>query len=141
MPLIAASFWDLPWHPVFIHFPIAFLATTSVLVGVRHAAGRESLERFITPLLVGGVVTFPVILVTGLRDAGWSTLWREADWSQPLPWHVVSGLTTMIVSTAYAIKRDPESEPMRAPRDVGWAAATFWLLLTTGLLGGEVVYG
>lgn len=141
MSVFAASFWDLPWHPAFAHFPIAFLVSVSVLVCVRHAAGRSTLESLITPLLVAGVITFPVVLVTGLRDAGWATLWREADWSQPLPWHVVSGVTTMAVSTAYAIKRDPEREPMRADRDIRWAAAMFWLLLTTGLLGGEVVYG
>lgn len=138
--VLSTSLWDMPIHPALVHFPIAFLFTASVLIVVRHATGRLTLERYIAPLLVAGVMTLPVVMLGGLRDAGWLDLFRNADAGQPLIWHaLVSTGTAASAASHLAVRARSAGSPARLV-DMSMAATTAWLLVTTGLLAGEMVY-
>jgi uncharacterized membrane protein len=138
--VLATSLWDMPIHPALVHFPIAFLFTASVLIVVRHATDRVVLERHIAPLLVTGVITLPVVMVAGLRDAGWLDLFRNADAGQPLIWHALVSICTAASAASHlAVRVRSEGNPARI-LDLSLAATTAWLLMATGLLAGEMVY-
>lgn len=143
VPAVVAtgSVWEIPWHPAVVHFPIAFLFTASVLVMVRHARGAAALERYITPLLAVGAATAPVIVLTGVRDAGWLDIVDDLDPSLPFLWHVVAGVMTLAAAISYAWRRLGRGRGVSRRADLAWAAALAWLLIVTGLLGGEVVFG
>ena len=138
--VLATSLWDMPIHPALVHFPIAFLFTASVVIVIRHATGRVALERYIAPLLVTGVITLPVVILAGLRDAGWLDLFRDADAGQPLIWHaLVSTGAAASAASHVAVRVRGEGKPNRIV-DLSLAATTAWLLVATGLLAGEMVY-
>ena len=139
-PRLAASFLDLPWHPALVHFPIAFLFTAGVAVLLHHLIGRASLDRLAGSLIPLGVATFPVVVLTGLRDAGWGDFFRTLDMSQPLPWHVLAGVVTIVVSTGWWTARRMFADTLTVRADCVFAGATVWLLVLTGLLAGEVVF-
>lgn len=140
MSTFAASFWDLPWHPAVVHFPIAFLFTAGVATLLRHLLGRESLDRLARTLLPLGVASYPFVVVTGLRDAGWGEFFRTLDLSQPLPWHVLAGTITIVVTTTWWGARRMFADTLTVRADCVLAGATTWLLVVTGLLAGEVVF-
>jgi uncharacterized membrane protein len=137
---LAASFWELPWHPALVHFPIAFLFTAGVAVLLHHLLGRASLDRLAGSLIPLGVATFPLVVLTGLRDAGWGDFFRTLDMSQPLPWHVLAGVVTIVVSTGWWTARRMFADTLTVRADCCFAGATVWLLVLTGLLAGEVVF-
>lgn len=136
----AASLWEMPIHPALVHFPIAFLFTASVLIVVRHATARGRLESCISPLLVAGTLTLPVVILAGIRDAGWLDLFRDADPSQPLMWHALVAVLTTGSATTHVVLRSRADGRLSRTADLGFAVATAWLLVTTGLLAGEMVY-
>ncbi|MFM7044294.1 MAG: DUF2231 domain-containing protein [Ilumatobacteraceae bacterium] len=138
--VLASSLWDMPIHPALVHFPIAFLFTASVLIAVRHATGRALLERYIAPLLIVGVATLPIVMLAGLRDAGWLDLFRNADAGQPLIWHAIVSTCVAVSATSHAVVRARSDGSPDRLVDLSLAAATAWLLVTTGLLAGEMVY-
>lgn len=138
--VLAASIWDMPIHPALVHFPIAFLFTASVLIVVRHASGRALLERYIAPLLVVGVATLPLVMLAGLRDAGWLDLFRNADAGQPLIWHAFVSTCVAVSATSHVVVRARNDGRPDRRVDLSLAAVTAWLLVTTGLLAGEMVY-
>ncbi|MFZ9628767.1 MAG: DUF2231 domain-containing protein [Ilumatobacteraceae bacterium] len=135
-----ASFWDMPWHPALVHFPIAFLFTASVLVIARHATGRAALERHIAPLLVVGTATLPFVVLTGVRDAGWFGIFGEFELGEPLLWHVLAALATITSAAGHLVTRVRRRESLTPRTDLAFATSTAWLLLLTGLLAAEVVY-
>lgn len=149
-PLVAAAhdtgflrgFFDLPFHPAIVHFPIALLTIAWVLIYVRHWRDKTHLEPFIAASLGVGVASLPFTLVSGLRDARWGELIAEWDWGDPLSWHVLSALATAVVFTTLFLYRrsSNRSGSLSARRDVILASSGFWLLLMTGLIAAEVVH-
>ena len=72
----------------------------------------------------------------------WLDVFETTSWSQPLRWHIVFGLLTVLLFTTHAVwrrQRDVVGSAVRV--DVGLASAGFWALVVTGLLAGKVVYG
>ena len=152
MPVLIASSHDeglldgllaLPIHPIFIHFPIALLSLVWVLVALRHWRNTDHLETYIQPALAVGVSILPVVVLTGLRDADWSVLFTDIDWRRPLVWHFITAITTSMVFVAYFFyrRRRLEAGTLTRRADINFATAGFWLLLMTGLIAGEMVYG
>lgn len=138
--IAAASVWDMPWHPALVHFPIAFLFTSSVLILVRHSTGRAALERHIAPLLAVGTATFPFVVIAGFRDAGWFGMFGELDPGEPLMWHVLAALATIGVVVTHLRARIRGGGQLTPRADIAFATTTAWLLVLTGLLAAEVVY-
>lgn len=137
----AESVWGMPWHPALVHFPVAFLFTAAVLVVVRHTTGRDRLERHIAPLIAVGVATLPFVVVAGIRDAGWLDLFTELDLGEPLVWHVLAALAMCASATAHLTVRIRHGAALAARTDIALALGTAWLLVLTGTLAGEVVFG
>lgn len=139
-----SSFFDLPIHPIVVHFPIATLTLAWVSIIAVHAGwgDTERWSGFVRPLEWFGVVAFVPTVVTGFRDAGWFALFDAASFSQPLIWHVLLGLTTVVLFTTHLLWRGDRAVAGRAVwLDVGLSSAGFWALVMTGLLAGEVVSG
>ena len=138
------DFLELPLHPLVVHFPVAMLTVTWVLIVAGHGSSRRG-GRYLSLVPVFewiGVVAFPPTVLTGLRDAGWTDLFDERDFDGPLLWHAAGGVATVLVFTAHVIWRHGrEIDERSAGVDLGLSTLGFWLLLTTGLLAGEVVYG
>jgi hypothetical protein len=71
------------------------------------------------------------------------TLVTDVNWRQPLIWHFSSAIGTAATFVAYFFYRRNrlEAGTLSARADINYATAGFWLMLMTGLIAGEVVYG
>lgn len=140
---MADGFLDLPIHPIVVHFPIAMLTTAWVLLVLGHATA-DGKRRFLGHVFMFeaiGVLAFVPSIITGFRDAGWLEVFREASWSGPLLWHLVTGLLAGAVFSVHTWwRRRTVVEGRAIAVDLGLASVGFWLLLMTGLLAGEVVF-
>lgn len=136
------GFFDLPFHPAVVHFPIALLTIAWVLIYVRHWRARADLEPFIGASLGVGVASLPVTVLTGLRDARWMELLVDWEWDDPLTWHVLFALGATVVFSAHFVYRrsSRSSGALSARRDVVLASSGFWLLLMAGFIAAEVVH-
>lgn len=134
-----AGFLDLPIHPAFVHFPIAFLTAGWVLTYVRHWRNRPSLEPYARTSLAVGVAALPFTIITGFRDANWSELFSDWVWSDPLMWHFLLAVGAAVLFTTHFALRTVRSSI--SPRvDIVMTTAGVWLLVMTGLIAAEIVY-
>ncbi len=132
----------IPLHPAFVHFPIAMLSVTWSLVVVHHWTESARWERLVAPFEWVGVAFLPVVIVSGLRDAEWLEFLIEVEWDQPLIWHFIVSMTASVVFTVHAVwRRNRKVEGAGRWVDIGLTTFGFWLLILTGLIAGEMVYG
>lgn len=138
-----ASFLTLPIHPLFVHFPVALLSLTWILTVSRHVTGSVRFVPLAETLELIAVLFLPITLLSALRDANWLTLFEEAKFDQPLIWHAILGGSLAILATAHLIWRRRATRAGSASPgiDLVVMTAVFWLLVATGLLAGEMVYG
>lgn len=137
------GFLALPIHPAFVHFPVAALSMTWILVLLGHATGSERWQRLATNIEWIGVLFVPLVVVTGIRDAEGFDFLLQPDWSQPLIWHFLVSLAAAGTFTIHAIwrHRSRATAKWHTILDIGLVTAGFWLLVMTGLLAGEMVFG
>lgn len=132
----------LPVHPVFVHFPIAMLSVTWGLVVAHYWSGSIAADRLVAPFEWIGVGFLPIVILTGLRDAEWLDFVTEVEWDQPLIWHFIVSLTASALFTAHVLwRRQRGADGNGRWIDLGLTTAGFWLLVLTGLIAGEMVYG
>lgn len=126
-----------------LHFPIALLTISWVLVVVRHRRDRPDLETYIRPSLAIGTAPLPVVVATGIRETQWGTLVLDAGWGEPRRWHALIGIAATLVFGWYWWRRRQwtRSGSTPAAADVNLATLGFWLLLLNGPIAGEMVYG
>lgn len=138
-----ASFLALPIHPLFVHFPVAMFSMTWLLTVWRHATGSTRFVGLAESLELIGVAFLPATLLTGLRDADWGMLITEARLDQPMIWHAALGAVIAALMTTHYVWRRRATRAGRpaAGIDLGVLSVAFWLLVLTGLLAGEMVYG
>ncbi len=66
----------------------------------------------------------------------------EVEWDQPLIWHFMVSMTAAVVFTVHAFwRRNRRVEGADRWVDIGLTTVGFWLLILTGLIAGEMVYG
>lgn len=141
--MIPDAFLALPIHPAFVHFPVAMLSTAWVFVLLGHATGADRWYRLATNIEWIGVLFIPLVILTGIRDAEGLEFLFQPDWSQPLIWHFLVSLGAAAAFTGHAIWRH-RTRTSGAPDmiiDLGLVTAGFWMLVMTGLLAGEMVFG
>lgn len=133
----------LPIHPVLVHFPVALFTISFGLVHFRYWRGRSQVDDLIDLCLAGGVIALPLVILAGLRDAKWFELFNDVEWGQPLIWHFVAAMTTAAMFTTYLFwRRAALKQGTLTPLpDIGFVTISFWMLLLTGLIGGEMVFG
>lgn len=134
--------FDLPVHPVVVHFPIAALtaAWVCLLGGYVRPHGRWGDRAMLFEGI--GVATLPITVLAGLVDTRGFTFVRDTRWDQPLVWHVIVSLSASAAFLGHFFWRRgaPRSTRGGAVVDLVWATAAMWLLVLTGSIAGEMVY-
>lgn len=130
-----------PWefHPVLIHFPIAFLLGGVVLGLYAWARGRLDLERLATGLFIAGVLTGILTALAGLLamyTAPDNTETAERLMSIHL-WVQVAALALFSLA-AWLRWRAWDTGPGVGTRILGWVAAV--VLIAGSAIGGYMVY-
>lgn len=134
--------FDLPVHPVVVHFPIAMLCAAWVCLlcryGLREARWGERARTFETI----GVATLPVTIIAGFVDTRGFEFVTDVRWDLPLVWHAIVSLAAAVVFAGHWWwQRAVRSPSMRtAVTDLGWATLGLWGLVLTGAIAGEMVY-
>jgi len=133
----------LPWHPIFVHFPVALLSLVWLLTVWVHLTGRDHWRGTIATFEAFGVAFLPLVVLTGLRDAHGIDNILALGFDQPLLWHAVLSLAAALLFTAHWLWRRQAARrgAIRPRTDLVLTTAGFWALLATGLLAGEMIFG
>ncbi len=133
---------ELPVHPAFVHFPVALLSVTWGLVVFHHWTGSEAADRLVRPFELIGVGFLPVAVLTGIWDAEGFGFLVEREWDQPLIWHFIVSATASLVFAGHAYWRVRIREGTTGKWiDLALPTIGFWLLVVTGLIAAEMVFG
>jgi uncharacterized membrane protein len=136
--------FDLPVHPIFVHFPVALLTLAWLLLVLHHWTGRERQRSLAWSLEVIGILTLPITIITGMIDTGGISFLTSPRWDLPLVWHFLTASAGAVVFAGHGIWRyrtQRAGSMVAATWDLGLVTAGFWLILFAGLLAGELVYG
>ena len=129
--------WE--FHPIFVHFPIAFLLAGVVLEFVALRRPKQNLTPVAAGLLVAGTISGWLAVLSGL--AAFFTVPAHTDEAHGLMyWHLGLGVACLLLFTKISIRRwnHRKVRPNRADGIVSIMAAA--LLVVTGDLGGGLVY-
>jgi uncharacterized membrane protein len=131
----------LPVHPAVVHIPLAMLVAAWVCWIVRYATGDAIWTTRAWTFEVVGAVGLPLSIVAALIDTRGLGFLSPPRWDAPLVWHAIAGLTATLVFGGHALWRwrRPQSE-LGAASELSLTTAGVWLLVLTGLLGGELVF-
>lgn len=134
--------FDLPVHPILVHFPLAMLTAAWVCLlcryGLRDQRWGERAKTFETI----GVATLPITIIAGFVDTRGFEFATNIRWNQPLVWHaIVSIVATVIFAGHWWWQRTARPPSIRmAVADLGWLTLGVWALVLTGAIAGEMVY-
>lgn len=93
--------FDLPVHPVVVHFPLAMLVAAWVSLLLEHRTRSATWADRTRLFEVIGVATLPITIVAGFIDTrGFSPL-TNPRWELPLIWHLLAALTGAALFTAH----------------------------------------
>ncbi len=129
--------WE--WHPILVHFPIAFLlAGVALMLWARWHPTEMWHQNAASLMLVGTILGWVAAAAGGLA---YLTVPAHTDEGHVLMfWHLGLGIATLLVFTWLALAR----RHRRTERVTRWqltAAIVGALLLSiTGYLGGAIVY-
>lgn len=134
--------FDLPVHPLVVHFPLAMLCAAWVCLLLRYGLRAESWGDRARTFETIGVATLPVTIVAGFVDTRGFEFLTDIRWDQPLVWHaIVSIVAAAIFGGHWWWQRTGQTGSLRtAMIDLGWATTGLWGLVLTGAIAGEMVY-
>jgi hypothetical protein len=143
------------WHPVLVHFPIAFLITEGVLLSLWRVTGKPSHELLGYACLHLSLWTMLIVAITGVHDAGLdlgdcNTIWLglQDRWRQAFRWHssitVHSWLALALLAVTAArllLRKFVGPDALRGGQGWGYGLMTLiglWILTATGYVGGMI---
>lgn len=135
--------FDLPVHPMLVHFPLAFLILAWVCLILQHGYRAEPWGERARLLEWLGIATFPFTIVAGVIDLRGVDQLTSPQWDRPLIWHVTAAVTGAALFTGHAFwrrHRDVMSGGA-AVLDVALATTALWSIVLAGAIAGELVYG
>ncbi len=135
--------FDLPVHPIAVHFPLAMLAAAWVCTLVVTVTGRTVWADRSRLFELIGVATLPVTIIAGFIDTRGLGPIAERRWDQPLIWHVIASLVFSAVFAGHFFWRRRQSEVptfRTAAIDVAWTTVGLWGFVLAGAIAGEMVY-
>ncbi|MBI3648591.1 MAG: hypothetical protein HY240_07585 [Actinobacteria bacterium] len=136
--------FTLPVHPAVVHFPMAMLTFAWVCLILRYVTGKEHWDQRARLFEVIGVVSLPVVVTAAFIDTSGFDFIVHPQWGKPLLWHAIVALSAGGTFAAHYLWRRKRTNMPFAGReatiDIGLATAGLWLLITAGLIAGEMVY-
>lgn len=134
--------FDLPVHPLVVHFPLAMLTAAWVCLLCRYGLRDERWAPRARTFETIGVATLPVTILAGVVDTRGFEFARNVRWDQPLIWHAIVSLVAAAIFAAHwwwqRTARPPSIRVVAT--DLGWATLGLWGLVLTGAIAGEMVY-
>ena len=133
--------FDLPVHPIVVHFPLAMLTTAWVCLLCRYGLRYQRWGKRARTFETIGVATLPFAIIAGFVDTRGFKFLTDVRWDQPLVWHAIVSLGTAGVFAGHWWWQGTERPTTRtAITDLGWATVGLWGLLLAGAIAGEMVY-
>lgn len=134
--------FDLPVHPVVVHFPLAMLTAGWVCLLCRYGLRDERWGGQARTFETIGVATLPVTIIAGFVDTRGFEFITNVRWDQPLVWHaIVSVIAAGVFAGHWWWQRTARQASIRvAVVDLTWITLGLWALVLTGSIAGEMVY-
>ncbi|MFQ5733587.1 MAG: DUF2231 domain-containing protein [Planctomycetaceae bacterium] len=131
------EFWE--FHPILVHFPIAFLLAGMAVEVWAFRKPRESLTRPAAGLLVAGVISGWLAAAAGLL-AFWTVRAHTTAAHGEMIWHLwlAIGSLSLFSGVAWMRWRNRSEKAVKPVLAVGLVAAI--LLVVAGDFGGGLVY-
>jgi len=143
------------WHPLVVHFPIAFLALEAILLLLNAFRPEDTLERFSRWMLALAVLSLLPTVYTGVSDVGaslgpgwsfWNGLqdrihqFRRLESTVSL--HALVALAACLLAAGRLMWRLVARErALRGGHGIAFGLLTFlglWLLFAAGQVGGSI---
>jgi len=133
---------SMPWHPIFIHFPIALLSAAVVTDAAALLLHRQAWHRIAYALLAAGTAGAAASVVSGNADAAG---YRESGVAAAIQEHEDLGTATFLLFLIALLGRLPRLLRPRVATGSMWIWVTVGgvglvLLALTSFHGGELVY-
>ncbi len=132
---------NAPFHPIFIHFPIALLSTTLVLEILALAFGKDDLSRAGWWIQLVGTVGILLAVLSGIVAENATSIPATAAWVMDL--HEELAFVCASAFAALLLWRVAARTKIPGPKPWGYIAAylaAVVLLAFVGWFGGELVY-
>jgi len=143
------------WHPMLVHFPIAFLALEAFLLLLNAFGPGETLERSSMWILALAVLSLLPTVYTGVSDVGASLGPGWSFWNglqdrfrqflrleSTISLHALAALATCLLAAVRLMWRlRARGRALRGGRGIAFGLLTFlglWLLFAAGQVGGSI---
>jgi uncharacterized membrane protein len=130
-----------PWHSMVVHFPIGLTAAAFLFILLARWRRNESLEHAAFFVITLAALSTIVAAVTGVRD-------NQVRFDGTAPYATVKiflGTTLFLLTAIIAATRWRKREVLWNPTTtvlyLTGFAASFFLAITLGFLGGVILYG
>ena len=143
------------WHPVLLHFPIAFLILEAVLLGLWRVTGKPAHELSAHGFLHASLWTMLIVVIAGVHDAGLdlgagNLLWLglQDRWQQAFRLHSSVTMHSWLALALLAItaarllwRKFVGPDALRGGQGWAYGLTTFiglWILTAAGYVGGLI---
>ncbi len=135
------KFFGHPFHPMFVHFPIAFFTAYVGILIFRAWRERPTLEEAAHVLLILGLVSLLFVIPAGINDnEGIANIFKD----RAVLYHVIAGVTlTALFLVHYLMRVRLKEAVWDSPARVfflGSALLGFMAMGVAGFLGANLVY-
>lgn len=131
------NIWEI--HPAFVHFPLAFLFSSTVLEFVARRTGKEGLSRVAVGLLAAGVISAPIAALGGLVAFFTVPVPSDEAHARMIVHGVLAALATVAYGLTLALRWKRRAGPA-SPGALALSVLGSLLLGATGAVGGYLVY-